>query len=216
MRTRAWGRRIGCGLAVLATAAALAGCTGQPAEDPPPLIVPGRPGEPASTVPRNQVSVPVTPPSPADVRFVQDMIVHHQQAVEMTKLVPDRAARDEVKRVADRIAGVQGPEIDAMNNWLRGHGQPTVDPEHAAHQGHDAATMPGMATPAQLDELRAARGADFDALFLRLMVTHHEGGVSMAGQIQRTGSDIRVQEIAEDVVATQTAEINRMKGMQGH
>jgi uncharacterized protein (DUF305 family) len=217
VRATALSRRHLSGLAVALSVLGLAaGCTSAPKEEPPPLIVPGSPGQPASTVPRDQVTVPVTPPSAADVQFVRDMIVHHQQAVDMAKLAPDHAGRDEIKRLADRIAGVQVPEIDMMNNWLRGHGQQTIDPDHSAHQGHDPATMPGMATVAQLDALRASRAGDFDTMFLRLMIAHHQGGVSMAEQIQNRGADVRVQEIAEDVIVTQTTEINRMKAMQGH
>jgi uncharacterized protein (DUF305 family) len=202
--------RLLCALALVAGAAA---CS---SGDGPPVLAPGRPGEPARTVAPGE-TVTVAPPNAADVRYLQNMIIHHQQAIEMAKLVPDRAASADVKRIADRIAGTQGPEIDAMNAWLRAHGQPAVEPgEHAAHAEHDPATMPGMATADQLQALAAARGPAFDTLFLQLMITHHQGALTMAGEIQTKGADVRVQEIADDVIASQTAEINRMRALLPH
>lgn len=197
------------GLAAVLAVIGLASCTGgdpQPRSDAPPLIVPGGPGEPAKTVPRDQVtSIPTTPPNEADVAFISRMVVHHQQALDMTALVPSRADNAMVKGVAARIADSQRPEIDAMNAWLRQHG-------HSGHSG-DHGAMPGMATPAQLDALRAASGAAFDALFLQLMIVHHQGAVTMSNEIQNKGADQRVQDIADEVIAIQSAEINRMRGM---
>jgi uncharacterized protein (DUF305 family) len=194
-----------------------AACTGAPAEKPAPVIVPGKPGEPASTLAPGQTpGVKQIPANDADIRYMRNMIGHHQQAVDMAKLVPQRAVADEVKRVADRISATQDAEIEMMNSWLRQHGQPTVDPAHAGHESHDPATMPGMATPAQLDALRAATGTAFDAMFLQLMITHHQGALTMAGEIQTRGADVRIQEIADDVIATQSAEINRMRALAPH
>jgi uncharacterized protein (DUF305 family) len=213
---RARSRLLG-GLAAVLAVAGLAGCTSAPGEDPPPAIVPGRPGEPATTLSPGQAPPrPVTPPNAADVRYMQNMIVHHQQAIEMARLAPQRAASDDVKRIAERIAASQQPEIDMMNAWLREHGQQTVEPSHAGHESHDPATMPGMATSAQLDALRGASGTAFDTMFLQLMITHHQGALTMAGEVQIKGYDVRVQEIADDVIATQTAEINRMRVLAPH
>jgi uncharacterized protein (DUF305 family) len=204
-------RNIVCGIAAMLV---LVGCTSHPEEDRPPVIAPGLPGEPASTIPPNQLSsVRPVPPNDADLRFVRNMIVHHQQAVEMALLAPDHAANDTVKRLADRISDVQQPEIDMMNNWLRTHDQPTVEPRHAEHGEH--ADMPGMATPAQLDALRAAKGAAFDTMFLELMIAHHQGALTMASEVQTKGAEIRVQEMADDVIATQTDEINQMRTLLG-
>jgi uncharacterized protein (DUF305 family) len=201
-------QRVACGVVTMLAVGGLMACTEDPPADGAPVIAPGRPGEPASTIPRDQVGpAPVTPPNEADMRYVQGMIVHHQQAIEMTALVPERAAADMVKRLADRIADSQRPEIDMMNEWLRTRGK---SGEHAPH-----GAMPGMASPVQLDALRAARGPDFDKLFLQLMITHHEGALRMAGEVQTTGMDVRVQEMADEVIVTQTAEINRMKGILG-
>src|ERR1700742_3219277 len=107
--------------------------------------------------------------------FVRDMIVHHGQAVEMADLASDRADRDDVKGLADRIADTQRPEIDMLNRWLELHDLPKVDP---AGHGPAHAGMPGMATPEQVDQLRRARGADFDRLFLTLIVAHHGGALT--------------------------------------
>ena len=206
--------RLLCAVAAVLAAAGVAGCTSAPAENPAPVIVPGKPGESARTLSPGQTpGFGQTPANDADVRYLRNMIIHHQQAVEMAKLAPARAAADDVRRIADRIAATQQPEIDMMNSWLREHGQQPVDPSHAAHESHDPATMPGMATPAQLDALRSATGTAFDSMFLQLMIAHHQGALTMAGEVQTKGTDVRVQEIADDVIATQTAEINRMRAM---
>lgn len=204
-----------CGVAAVTVLGGVAACTGTPAEPAAPVLVPGKPGEPARTLSPGETlpKTPQAPPSDAEVRFLRDMIVHHQQAIEMARLGPERAAALDVKRIADRIAASQTPEIEVMNTWLRTHGQPTVDPAHAGHESHDG--MPGMATPAQLDALRAATGTAFDALFLQLMITHHEGALTMAGEIQLKGKDPRIQEIADEVIAVQSAEINRMRAIRG-
>jgi uncharacterized protein (DUF305 family) len=201
------------GVAAVLAVAGVTACTSAPQEDAPPAILPGRPGEPASTLAPGQTNpLPSTPPNAADFSFVRDMIVHHLQALEMAALAPQRAATDEIKRLADRITGSQRLEIDAMNDWLRDHGQPEVAP--SGHAGHDA-QMPGMATAAQLDALRAASGTGFDGMFLQLMITHHEGALAMAGRIQVNGADPWVQKLADDVIVEQNAEINRMRAILG-
>ncbi|HEU5472881.1 MAG TPA: DUF305 domain-containing protein [Actinophytocola sp.] len=205
-----WRRLAGAVAAVLVVAA----CTSPPDEEHAPVIAPGRPGEPASTIPPDRVSpIPAVPPNDADLAYVRNMIVHHHQAVEMARLVPDRAVNDTVKRLAERIGAAQPAEIDGMNAWLRRHDQPTIDPEHGGHTGHG--DMPGMATPAQLEALRAATGSAFDNEFLELMIAHHQGALTMAYAIQTTGAEVRVQEMADDVIATQTDEINQMRALLG-
>jgi uncharacterized protein (DUF305 family) len=195
----------------------LVGCTGGPPPPPAnsaPVIVPGRPGEEASTIAPGDASVVEQPgANDADKEFVQDMIVHHRQAVYMADLAPDRASSSDVKGLASRISDVQGPEIDMMNRWLSQHAVPTVDPN--APHGHGGGAMPGMATTEQLDALDKARGTSFDTLFLRLMIIHHEGALSMAEEVRKTGVDVRVQEIADDVTAEQTDEIRRMRAWLG-
>jgi uncharacterized protein (DUF305 family) len=221
---RNWSRRCSSLVGVLLlVAVASVACTQEPEKPagPPnsaPVIVPGKPGEKASTIPPGEAKpIEQEPPNEADVTFIQNMIVHHAQAVEMAELAPDRASAKNVKGIADRIGDSQKPEIDMMNRWLEQHEKPTVDPEAPAHGGHgahsDTMSMPGFATSAQLDALRAARGARFDTLFLQMMVAHHEGALVMAEQVRTTGVDVRVQEIADDITVTQIDEIHRMRGM---
>jgi uncharacterized protein (DUF305 family) len=208
-------RLLACGLSVVLAIGGLTACTSEPQEEKPPVLAPGKPGDPVSTVPPGQVSAPpVAQPNANDIEYMKRMIEHHQQAIDMSSLAPDRAAGEQIKLVASRIADAQGPEIQAMNAWLKSKGQPTVEPgAHGGHHGHDPSTMPGMATTAQLDALRAAKGADFDRQFLQLMITHHEGALTMAREVQTKGSDESAQLIADDVIATQTAEINRLKAI---
>lgn len=198
-------------LLVTLVAMAATACSTEP-PDPPtnsvPVIVPGKPGEEASTIPPGEAG-PVEQPEPneADVTFVRNMIVHHQQALDMAELAPTRASSTQVKGLADRIADTQGPELKAMNNWLKQHGHPEIDPE--AEHSHE--NMPGMATQAQLGELAAAKGTVFDVVFLQLMIAHHEGAVTMAKEVQTTGIDIRVQQMVDDVVAEQSDQITIMR-----
>jgi uncharacterized protein (DUF305 family) len=135
------------------------------------------------------------------------MIEHHTQALELTELAPERAESAKLKALAERISAAQGPEIDAMRAWLKEHGQ------SAKSGAHEHASMPGMATEAQLRKLRAAKGTAFDQLFLTLMITHHEGAITMATNVKGQGNNIRIEEMADDVVAQQTSEINRMRNM---
>lgn len=191
----------------------LAGCSSEPPPPPSnsaPVIVPGKPGEEASTIAPGDATVAEQPgPNDADKDFVQDMIVHHLQAVYMAGLAPDRASSSDVKGLASRIHDVQGPEVDMMNRWLSQHSVPTVNPD--APHGHSGGAMPGMATDEQLDALKNASGAAFDQLFLQLMITHHEGALAMADEVRKNGVDVRVQEIADDVTAEQSDEIRTMR-----
>ncbi|MDH2429490.1 DUF305 domain-containing protein [Sphaerisporangium sp. TRM90804] len=198
---------------VIATAAlaALAACSGSPAtpsaQSTAPVIAPGRPGETARTLGPDEAvtAVPSLSANAADIRFMQDMVVHHRQALDMSTAAPARAASDQVKRLAARISATQGPEINAMIRWLRQEGQRVPD-HHADH--HD---MPGMATPEQLTELRAATGAEFDRLYLKLMTAHHMGALTMAAEEMEKGTHAIAQELAQDISVTQAAEINRMR-----
>lgn len=175
----------------------------------PSVVVPGKPGEPARRVSPEEAArlLPDERPNGADFRYVQMMIEHHRQALTMTALAPQRAKSPQVKKVAERIAAAQAPEIRAMEGWLKKNGGPRPQ------SGHDHHTMPGMATDAQLGRLRGARGAAFDELFLQLMITHHEGALSMAGEVLTQGNNVLVEEMANDVIAQQTAEIDRMRSL---
>ncbi|HEY0995234.1 MAG TPA: DUF305 domain-containing protein [Gemmatimonadaceae bacterium] len=164
---------------------------------------------------------------PADVRFMQGMIGHHAQALEMTALLPARTARPELRMLAERIDVSQRDEIAMMRAWLERHHQPV--PDSGAHAGHamahgmkhDAATpmphaMPGMLNAAEFDTLRAARGPAFDRHFLRYMIRHHEGALTMVKELLAqpgAGQDSEVYRFASDVDTDQRAEIARMHAL---
>lgn len=214
-------------LAVAAVAAALAlaltGCEadgGAKADDKakgsgPSVIAPGKPGEAAKKLTAEEAAKAKDDDSPnaADFSYVRMMIQHHRQALVMTALAPDRAKSSKVKRLAERISAGQKPEIEAMKGWLNTNGGTDgADGGTAGHEGgHDHGSMPGMATQKQLDQLRAADGAEFDKLFLKLMITHHSGAVSMATDVLAQGNNVKVEEMADDVIAQQSAEIRRMQ-----
>ncbi|MFJ5073755.1 DUF305 domain-containing protein [Streptomyces sp. NPDC088553] len=173
------------------------------------VVAPGKPGEPARRISPEEAAklLPDQSPNSADFSYAQMMIVHHRQALTMTALAPQRAASAQVKGVAERIAAAQKPEIGAMEGWLKNNGGPREQ------TGHDHHSMPGMASEAQLKELRNAKGKAFDELFLKLMITHHEGAVTMAAEVLSEGNNVLVEEMANDVIAQQSAEIGRMRSL---
>lgn len=145
--------------------------------------------------------------TPADTHFMQGMIHHHQQAVEMSALVPDRTARRDVRLLGKRIDTSQESEIALMRDWLERRGEAT-DTEHMH--------MPGMLSPAQMDELRRSTGREFDRLFLTWMIMHHEGALTMVGNlfaVRGAAQDHDIFRFASDVDADQRAEISRMRTM---
>jgi uncharacterized protein (DUF305 family) len=183
----------------------------------------------ASTAPgiaaaQAQPAAQAPPHTEADVRFIHGMIGHHAQALEMTALVPARAARADVRLMAERIDVSQRSEIDRMEQWLRARGVavPAADAHHAhgAHAQHGAggeAAMPGMATPEEMARLAQATGAEFDQLFLELMIRHHEGALVMVEALFGSpggGQDPEMYSIASEVDADQRMEIDRMRAMQ--
>jgi uncharacterized protein (DUF305 family) len=157
--------------------------------------------------------------SEADVRFVTGMVGHHAQALEMVALVRERATRADVRLMAERIEVSQRDEIAMMERWLRarGHPVPSADSAHA-HHGGGHAQMPGMLTAEEMQRLRAASGAEFDRLFLELMIRHHEGALAMVAELFGTrggGQESEVFHIASEVDADQRMEIDRMRTMLG-
>ena len=178
-----------------------------------PIIKPGAPGDPARELSAKEaIKIADTSYSPADAQFMQDMIPHHHQALEMAALVADRTNRPELIDVAGRINVSQGDEIEFMQQWLRERGEQVPDP--AAHEAmHTDHTMAGMATPEQMAELAQSEGTAFDGLFLTLMITHHEGAVTMVeALLEQPGSayDPVLFEFTTNVTNDQTAEIERM------
>ncbi|MEM7458054.1 MAG: DUF305 domain-containing protein [Pseudomonadota bacterium] len=202
--------------AVSVFALALSGCIATATAEDVAIIQPGAPGEPTKTLSADEAAtIADTSYSLDDVRFMQDMIPHHQQAVEMAALVADRTNNKALVDIAGRIDASQADEIAFMQDWLatRGEAAPSAHSHHGTHMSHE---MMGMATPAQMAELAAADGVTFDRLFLSLMVTHHDGAVTMVQDLlEQPGSayDPVLFEFVNDIVNDQTAEIERMNDM---
>ncbi len=147
-----------------------------------------------------------------DVRFMHGMIAHHAQALAMTALVPERAARPDLRLMAERIEVSQRDEIAMMRRWLRARGADTAAVHGHPHHAHG----PGMLSPEEMARLARATGPEFDRLFLELMIRHHEGAVQMVRELFSTpgaGQDTDVYQIAAEVESDQLAEIARMRRM---
>jgi uncharacterized protein (DUF305 family) len=152
----------------------------------------------------------------ADVRFMQGMIGHHAQALEMVALIEARTGREDLKLVARRIELSQADEIRMMQRWLEARGAPVPDPH--AHHARGAPLMPGMLTADEMRALAEARGAEFERLFLEGMIKHHQGALTMVEALFATpgaGQEAEIFTFASDVDADQRMEIDRMRGMLG-
>jgi len=151
-----------------------------------------------------------------DVSFAQEMIPHHQQAVEMSTMADAQASSAKVKDLATRIKAAQDPEIQAMKGWLSSWGEPTTassgDMGGMDHGGGDMAGM-GMMTDAQMSELRGATGAAFDRMFLTMMIEHHRGAVGMARTELDKGKYEPAKKLAQTIIDGQEKEITEMQGL---
>lgn len=204
----------------LAMAGLLAGTSTLAAAQEVPIVQPGAPGQESRLLSAEEASrLADTSYAPADVTFLQDMIVHHQQAVEMARLVRDRTNREEIVALAGRIEASQADEIAFMEGWLRERGEPVRRMHHAGHHGdgegeHGAHhAMMGMATKEQMEALAAASGTEFDRQFLTLMIRHHQGALDMVEELfalPGTAADPVLFDFANEVTSDQTAEIDRM------
>lgn len=212
--------------------AMLAACA-SPRTAPEPAATP----EPAMSEPLPAVRTPTTnaeaiaearadsartPYTAGDVKFMTDMIGHHAQAIQMSRLAPSRGASPAVRTLAARIINAQLDEIFNMQQWLadRQKPWPHVDATGAVHDGrhesHHGGTMGGMLTAEQMRELDAARGAEFDRLFLTFMIQHHKGAVAMVKELLSGGGAAHndtVFRLAGDINVDQTTEIARMEKM---
>ncbi|MBZ5605829.1 MAG: DUF305 domain-containing protein [Acidobacteriia bacterium] len=190
------------------------------------IVQPGAPGAASKILPASSVKVAPPPIYQADTDFMQGMIHHHSQAVEMVDLLRKYGRSKDVKKLGERIRISQTDEIRFMQSWLRDRGKavPMMHDmskmDHASMAGMmDMASMPpmpGMLTPEQMKALRKARGAQFDHLFLTGMIQHHTGALTMVDDLFSSpgaGQDTQLYEFATDVDNTQTAEINIMKGL---
>ena len=143
----------------------------------------------------------------ADVAFAQEMIPHHSQAVEMATLALDRSENPEILDLAGRIQQGQDPEIEQMQAWLASWDMPEMDDEM------DGMAMNGMMSDDDMAALNDASGPEFDALFVTLMIQHHDGAITMAKSLIDHGTDPQVQALAEGVIAAQEAEIAEMEAL---
>ena len=193
----------------------------QQAEPKAPVVVqPGAPGQPTKSLP-SSTRATLPPHSPADVQFMQHMIIHHAQAVEMTALIDSHTQNNELRALGSRISRSQSDEIDFMKRWLTSRDEPVSPPMQHMH-GMDMSShemlMPGMLTAKQMDALKKAKGQEFDHLFLTGMIQHHNGALLMVKDLFDTagsGQDAEVFNFVTDVDSGQRAEIKIMQNMLG-
>jgi uncharacterized protein (DUF305 family) len=200
--------RLACAIACLLAAA------GSALAQSPRLVQPGAPGQPTREITAAEASdTSGVRHGAADTRFMQGMIGHHAQALEMVALVESRSQSADLKRLALRIDVSQRDEMQMMREWLTRRGEALPDP-HAHHMAHGQ--MPGMLTAAQMQHLAGARGAGFDRLFLTGMIQHHEGALTMVKELFATpggGQEAEMFDFASDVEADQAMEIARMRAL---
>ena len=196
----------------------------------PTIVQPGAPGAASKFLTPATAVVPRHAPLEADISFMQGMIMHHSQAVEMTDMMPTRTHNKALLELGKRISISQTDEIKYMKQWLEERGQPTtmsmpaMDMKGMDMKGMDHSKMkmdmpmlmPGMLTPEQMKALARAKGATFDRLFLTGMVQHHGGALTMVQDLFATpgaGQDTILYDFATDIDNTQRAEINIMNNM---
>jgi uncharacterized protein (DUF305 family) len=205
---------------VVGLAAAAAGC-GASTGGAAPIVQPGAPGEASRVVQAEQArDLSKVQFTPADVKFMQGMIHHHAQAVDMTQLLATRTQSEDMKKLALRIELSQNDEMKMMRRWLEVRGQEAPG-EHAHHVPGAPAVpgvtmMPGMLSPEEMARLGAAKGSEFDRLFLEGMIKHHAGALTMVQELFATrgaGQDSEIYAFASDVDADQRMEIDRMAAM---
>jgi uncharacterized protein (DUF305 family) len=210
------------GLASLSSFPALGQAAGSPGGTAP-IIQPGAPGQPNKTLTPANAQAPPRAPSDADVAFMQGMIMHHSQAVEMVALLKTRTQDKAVRELGDKIDLSQTSEMAWMKRWLTDRGLPTTMPmgdmggmAGMDMPGMDMPAMPGMLTQAQMKALAAASGPRFDHLFLTGMIQHHTGALTMVKDLfanPGAGQDPTLFDFASDVDSTQSAEIKIMKNL---
>ena len=209
----------------------------------PPMVQPGAPGQKSKTLSTGTAAKSLRTPAEADISFMQGMIMHHAQAVEMTALLRVRSQNKDLQTLGERMTISQSDEMEYMKQWLADRGKPVAPTDaHMDHMGdmkgmadmkgmdHSAMghmdmgampmssmpMMPGMLTPQQMKALSEATGPQFDHLFLTGMIQHHTGALVMVQDLFDTpgaGQDAVLFDFATDVENTQRAEINIMQGM---
>ncbi len=185
----------------------------------PVVVQPGAPGAPSKVLPPG-TKAGLPPLSPADVSFMQGMIMHHSQAVEMTALIPSHTQNKDISLLGAKISSSQSDEMLFMKRWLAARGEPISmampGMPDMDMSGQPMAAMPGMLTPTQMQALRNAKGSAFDHLFLTGMIQHHNGALIMVKDLFSTagaGEDADLFNFATDADNTQRAEIKIMQGL---
>ena len=201
--------------AVPLTLVALAGCASSSSSTATPAAVSTSSG--MMTTPGSSAMAGSMMRNDADAAFASNMIPHHEQAVAMAKLAAMRAADPRVKDLAARIEAAQGPEIAMMNGWLTAWNVPSAEGDHGMDHGMDHGdTMAGMMSEADMTNLAAGNGADFDKAFLAMMIAHHEGALTMAETELKSGSNGDAKSLAQSIIHGQTKEIAEMKTILGN
>ena len=186
----------------------------------PPIIQPGAPGEPSKKLDAEAATdIANTSYIKADVKFLQGMIVHHEQAIIMSEMANQRTNNKTILDLAKRIDVSQKDEINFMESWLKQRNE-YADNSHSDHHMHEShhmhMNMVGMATPKQLNDLSNSKSTDFDRLFLQLMITHHDGALEMVEELKKypgNAYDPILNEFVSDLVNDQGIEIERMNGI---
>ncbi len=227
--------RRSCGIRILLIALAAGGCAssggggtsdgGVPSQ-PEPRTSEGLSNAEMEAIYEARIAASRNRFTPADVHFMTGMIHHHAQAIEISRLVPDRASSSSIEILASRIINSQNDEIAIMQRWLADRGQP-VPEVHVTEggvmvhgggdaRGHSMHSMPGMLTADQIRELAGSRGSAFDRLFLELMIEHHLGAVTMVRELIATDGAVQDEDVfrfASDVHVDQATEVARMERM---
>jgi uncharacterized protein (DUF305 family) len=218
--------KIGLVIALFVSAAIAWGQSTPPTSSSAPIVQPGAPGQTSKILSPEAAVIPPRTPAAPDIAFMQGMIMHHSQAVEMTDLLRTRSRSKDLQALGKRISISQTDEIQYMRQWLEERGQPAsmqhghMDMANMKGMDHgkmDAMPlMPGMLTPQQMKALERASGPAFDHLFLTGMIQHHTGALTMVQDLFDTpgaGQDAVLFDFATDIDNTQRAEINIMQGM---
>lgn len=190
------------GVTAAAAVALLAGCSGN-------NDMAGMNHSSGSTAPAATSSSQATGNNADDVTFAQGMVPHHQQAIDMAKLVPSRSQHPKVLDLARKVEAAQDPEIKKMNEWLKAWGAPTSMPGMEHGSGHGS--MQGMMSAEDMKMLEQAKGAPFDKMWLEMMIKHHEGAVAMARTELAKGGNADAKKLAQEIIDAQQKEITEMQ-----